>query len=162
MKNRNTLEPAPSARAAPDPPRPDAFVDPAAQRAGTSPGAEREQRGEPLQGHDGLRRGNDGLRRENEALRERISRLSEAILRINETLDLATVLHEVVECACVLTAARYGVIATVDGAGRVGDFVSTGLTEDEHRRLVEWTDGPRLFARLRELPSTVRTADVTA
>ena len=105
----------------------------------------------------------DGLRRENEALRERISRLSAAILRINETLDLTTVLHEVVECACALTAARYGVIATVDGAaGRVGDFVSTGLTEDEHRRMAQWPDGPRLFARLRGLPSILRTADVTA
>ena len=104
----------------------------------------------------------DALRRENEALRERISRLSEAILRINETLDLATVLHEVVECACALTAARYGVIATVDGAGRTRDFVSTGLTEDEHRRMAEWPDGPRLFAHLRDLSSPLRTADVTA
>ena len=106
--------------------------------------------------------GHDGLGRENEALRERISRLSKAILRINETLDLPTVLHEVVECACALTAARYGVIATVDGAGRVGDFVSTGLTEDEHRRMAEWSDGPQLFARLRDLPSILRTADVSA
>ena len=104
----------------------------------------------------------DELRREIEVLRERISRLSTAILRINETLDLATVLHEVVECACALTAARYGIIATVDGAGRVGDFVSTGLTEDEHRRMAEWSDGPQLFARLRDLPSILRTADVSA
>ena len=54
--------------------------------------------------------GHDGLQRENEALRERISRLSTAILRINETLDLATVRHEVAECACALTSARYAVI----------------------------------------------------
>ena len=102
----------------------------------------------------------DELRREIEVLRERISRLSAASLRINETLDLATVLHEVVECACALTAARCGIIATVDGAGRVRDFVSTGLTEDEHRRMGEWVDGPRLVAHLRDLPPVVRTADV--
>ena len=47
---------------------------------------------------------------ENKALRSQISRRSKAILRINETLDLATVLHEVVECACALTSARYGVL----------------------------------------------------
>ena len=101
-----------------------------------------------MQDHDGLRR--------------RISRLSAASLRINETLDLATVLHEVVECACALTSARYGIIATVDAAGRIRDFVSTGVTEDEHRRMAQWPDGPRLFARLRDLPSTLRTADVIA
>ena len=149
-------------RAAPDPARNGGFVDPASERADASPGAEREGRGEPLQGQDALRRENDGLRRENVALRERISRLSGAILRINETLDLSTVLHEVVECACALTSARYGVIATVDAAGTVGDFVSTGLTEDEHRRMAQWPDGPRLFARLRDLPSILRTADVIA
>ena len=155
MKNRDAPEPAPSARAAPDPPRHGGSADPVSERAGASPGAEREGSGEPLQGHD-------GLRRENEALRERISRLSAASLRINETLDLATVLHEVVECACALTAARYGIIATVDAAGRVRDFVSTGVTEDEHRRMAEWVDGPRLVAHLRDLPPAVRTADVGA
>ena len=128
---------------------------PASERAVTSPGAEREESGEPLQGYD-------KLRREIEALRELISRLSGAILRINETLDLATVLREVVECACALTSARYGVIATVDGAGRVREFVSTGLTEDEHWRMAQWRDGLRLFARLCDLPSILRTADVTA
>ena len=142
-------------RAAPGPARDGGSADSASERAGVSPGAGREERGE-------LSQDQEGLRRENEALRERISRLSKAILRINETLDLPTVLHEVVECACALTAARYGVIATVDGAGRVGDFVSTGLTEDEHRRMAEWSDGPQLFARLRDLPSILRTADVSA
>ena len=46
------------------------------------------------------------------------------------------------------------------GAGRVRDFVSTGVTEDEHRRMAEWVDGPRLVAHLRDLPPAVRTADV--
>ena len=39
--------------------------------------------------------GTDGLRRENAALRERISRLNAAILRISASLDLDTVLREV-------------------------------------------------------------------
>ena len=124
------------------------------RRAGTAPRAARKGGGPPAD----LER----LRRENAALRERIARLSESILRINETLDLGTVLHEVVRCACALTAARYGVITTVDGAGRVGDFVTTGLTDDEHRRMAAWPDGPRLFAHLRDLPSPLRTADMAA
>ena len=100
------------------------------------------------------------LVREIEALREQISHLGAAILRINESLELATVLRHVVEAACALTAARFGVIATVDEAGNVRDFVSAGLTQDEHRRMAQWTDGPRLFGHLRDLPSPLRTADM--
>ena len=44
---------------------------------------------------------------ENEALRARISALSAASLRINASLDLETVLNEVVESARALTGARY-------------------------------------------------------
>ena len=100
------------------------------------------------------------LVREIEALREQNSHLGAAILRINESLDLATVLREVVEAACALTAARFGVIATVDETGEVQDFVSAGLTQDEHRKMAQWPDGPRLFGYLRDLPSPLRTADI--
>ena len=54
----------------------------------------------------------DDLARENESLRERISALSAASLRVGASLDLDTVLHEVVESARALTGARYGAIAT--------------------------------------------------
>ena len=40
----------------------------------------------------------------------RIATLNAAILRINTSLDLDTVLHEVVDSARGLTGARYGVI----------------------------------------------------
>ena len=58
----------------------------------------------------------DELRRENEALGDRISKLSAAILRISASLDVNTVLHEVVDSARALTGARYGVITTIDDA----------------------------------------------
>ena len=41
----------------------------------------------------------DELRREIEALRERVSRLSAAVLRASSSLDLDTVLQEVVDSA---------------------------------------------------------------
>ena len=61
----------------------------------------------------------DGLRQEIAALRERISRLNAAILRISASLDLDTVLPEVVDSARALTGARYGMIATVDEGGAI-------------------------------------------
>ena len=62
--------------------------------------------------------GNAGdLAQENEALRERLSRLSQASLRINESLDFDTVLQGVLDSACSLTGARYGVITLLDAVG---------------------------------------------
>ena len=75
--------------------------------------------------------------REIEALRERIRALSAAILRISESLDLDTVLHEVLEGARALTDARYGIIATIDAAGQLQDFITSGFSEEERQQLVE-------------------------
>ena len=97
-----------------------------------------------------------------EALRERISSLSAAILRISASLDVRTVLREVVDSARALTAARYGLITTVDEAGRPHEFVISGLTPDEERRLLEWPHGLRLFEHLRDLPGPLRLADLPA
>ena len=101
-------------------------------------------------------------KRENEALRERISTLSAAILRISATLDLDTVLAEVVETARGLTGARYGVIATVDEAGvPTRESVFSGFTPEEEQELFTWPDSGRLFEHLRHLPGPVRLADLS-
>ena len=91
---------------------------------------------------------------------ERISRLSAAILRISASLDLTTVLEEVVESARALTGARSGVITTLDERGEIQDFVTSGLPPEERRKMVEWPDGPRLFDHLRDLPTPLRVADL--
>ena len=100
------------------------------------------------------------LERENEALRERISTLNAAILRINASLDMGTVLQEVVDSARALTGARYGVITIVGDAGEPRDFVTSGVTPEVHRKMEGWPDGPRLFAHLRDLDGPLRVADL--
>ena len=97
-----------------------------------------------------------------EALRERISQLSGAILRINSSLDINTVLREVVDSARTLTNARYGIITTLDEEGQILDFISSGFTEEEHQQFVQWRDGPRLFEHFRHLSGAVRLADLPA
>ncbi len=101
----------------------------------------------------------DDLRRENEALRARIATLNAAILRINASLDLDTVLNEVVESARALTGARKGVLVTVDEEGAPRDPVFSGLTPDEEREQLAWPGNARLFEHLRTLPGPVRVAD---
>ena len=104
----------------------------------------------------------DELRQENAALRERISRLSAAILRISASLDLDTVLNEVVDSARALTGARYGMIATVDEGGAIQEFVASGLSADERRHMADWPHGYQFFEHLRGLPGVLRLADVPA
>ena len=104
----------------------------------------------------------DEVMRENEALRERLSRLSEASLRINEDLDLDTVLREVVDGARSLTGARMGSITVLDDSGQLQDFITAGLTPEEHQRFVDLPGGPEFFAYLSNLPEPLRLADFSA
>ncbi len=104
--------------------------------------------------------GLDELRRENRSLRDRFARLSSTVLRINSSLDLDTVLKEVVDSARALTGAGQGVITTVDAGGRLADFVTSGLSDEEVRALLAWPEGPRLFEHLRDIERPFQLADL--
>ena len=102
------------------------------------------------------------LRERIEALRERMSRLSAAVLRASASLDLDTVLQEVVDSACALTGARFGVIVTVDDDGQAGEWVMSGFGPVEQDALVAWPHGPQLFEHLRGLAAPIRVGDLPA
>ena len=102
------------------------------------------------------------LRRENEALRARFTALGEASLRIGASLDLETVLQEVVDSARALTVARAAFIATMDDTGAPEDFFASGITEEAFRSLLEWPDGPRVFEHVRALDEPLRVEDFSA
>ena len=99
------------------------------------------------------------LAQENDALRERLSRLSEASLRINESLDFEAVLQGVLDSACSLTGARYGVIALVGASGRIEDSVTSGLTSEEHRRFMDFPEGMSFFEYLNGISEPLRLRD---
>ena len=100
-----------------------------------------------------------GQERAAEASEERIPRLCAALERITSSLDIDTVLTEVVDGARALTGARQGLIVTIDGSGAPRDFVTRGITGEEHRAALAWPDGPRLFEHLRDLEGPLRLAD---
>ena len=102
------------------------------------------------------------LRDRVEVLERRVSELSRAAVRIGASLDPDAVLQEVVDSARALTGARYGLITTVDEAGRPLRFVGSGITAAQHRRLTGWADGPRLFEHLTGLPGALSFEDVPA
>ena len=93
-------------------------------------------------------------------LRGRMSRLSAASLRISESLDLESVLREVVENARVLTGAANAAITIVDRVEQVGDFISSGLTPAERRQLRDLPDRERLWGYLLQSPQPLRLDDL--
>ena len=82
--------------------------------------------------------------------------------RIGESPDLESVLGQTLEAARTVTGARYGAIATLDEAGEVRGFVTSGLTKEDRQRLKEWPEGPRFTEHLRGLPGPLRLADLPA
>ncbi len=102
----------------------------------------------------------DELERENQTLRDQLSRLSEASLRINQNLDLDTVLQGVLDSARSLTGARYGVITLNDEGERVQDFLSSGMSAEEARRIWDTPDGMRIFQYLDNLSEPLRFPDL--
>ena len=104
--------------------------------------------------------GSDALERENAALLERLSRLSAASLRINESLDFDAVLQGALDSARSLTAARYGVMTTLDDEGGVEDFLSSGLTAEESERVWNMPEGLRIFELLTTISEPLRIPDL--
>ena len=90
-------------------------------------------------------------------------RLGAALLRINASLDVDTVLREVVESARALTGARYGAIVTVGGQDEAQMYVLSGFTAEEERELANWTPGSQqFFEHFRDLPGPLRMPDLRA
>ena len=91
---------------------------------------------------------------------DRLSQLSEASLRINESLDLDTVLQEALDSARALTEARYGAIILLDESGQIEDFLSSGLSPEEARRMWDMPDAMRFFDHLGGMTGPLRIPDL--
>ena len=68
-------------------------------------------------------------------------------------------LQGVLDSACSLTGARYGVITLLDESGRIQDFVTSGLTAEERQRFVELPEGLMLFEHLSRIAEPLRLRD---
>lgn len=93
------------------------------------------------------------------ALFESLSRLTEASIRINKSLYLDRVLHGVLDSACTLTGALYGVIVLLDDAQNVQSYMTSGLTSEQVERIRRLADEERFFERIGGLTGTVRVGD---
>ena len=98
--------------------------------------------------------------REIASLRDRLSLMSQASLRINESLDLDSVLQEVVDSASSLTGSRYAALTVLGGEDELPYFIVSGVTPEEHQALWDMPEGQAFFEYLNGLEAPLRVADV--
>ncbi len=67
--------------------------------------------------------------------REQLGALVEAGMALAAERSLDTLLQRIVELACRLLQARYGALATLDAAGGLERFVTTGVPEEQKQRI---------------------------
>ena len=96
-----------------------------------------------------------------ESLRTRLSKLSEASLRVSETLDVNTVLKEVIDNARELTDARYGALLTYEQSGGIQDFITSGISAEEIERMKVMPKGLGLLGYMNEIREPLRLADIS-
>ena len=101
------------------------------------------------------------LRREVASLRDRLTMLSQASLRITQTLDLATVLQEVIDGARQLTNARFGALVTYAHSGRMERFVTSGIPEEYREEVDAWLGDPSSLYWMQLASQPLRVDDLS-
>ncbi len=99
------------------------------------------------------------LKREVDTLRDRLARLSDASRRINDSLDFDNVLQGVLDSARSLANARYGVIVHLDETGEIQDFLASGMSSEESRKMFEWDPGHGLAGYFGKMRKPIRLSD---
>ncbi|MGA8245264.1 MAG: GAF domain-containing protein [Nocardioides sp.] len=98
---------------------------------------------------------------ETDLLSDSSRKLLEAVMAISSDLDLHSVLCRIVEAATALTGARYGALGVLGSGDTLGEFVSTGLTEQERARIGHLPEGRGILGLLVTDPRPLRLTDLT-
>jgi PAS domain S-box-containing protein len=101
------------------------------------------------------------LRSENDRLRRQLAKLSQLGLQITSSLDLSTVLQQVVDAACELTGAQYGALGLFDHGGHIHQFITHGISPEERERIGDLPQGLGILGWLHHLQQPLRLADLS-
>ncbi|WP_203924520.1 sensor histidine kinase [Rugosimonospora africana] len=93
--------------------------------------------------------------------RERLSALLEAVVGIGTDLDLHSTLQRIVVAAVRLAGARYGALGVIGPDRRLVEFITDGLTVEEHRRIGDLPTGRGVLGLLIDEPHPVRLRDIS-
>ena len=93
-------------------------------------------------------------------LPDNVRALVDAVVAISSDLDLHSVLDRIVVAACKITGARYGALGVVGASGGLIDFVTHGLTDQEHQAIGELPRGHGILGLLIKHPEPLRLHDL--
>jgi len=88
--------------------------------------------------------------------------LLEAVTAISSDLDLRSVLTRLVEAASRLTNARYAALGVIGADGSLVEFVTTGMSEEQHRLIGHLPRGRGILGLLIREPQGIRMAELAA
>jgi PAS domain S-box-containing protein len=93
-------------------------------------------------------------------LRHKITLFADLTRRIAATLDPSDLLREVVDAACQITGARYGALGVFDASGKIQEFITLGVSEEERDAIGDPPVGHGLLGLLQKSQEVVRVADL--
>jgi two-component system, NarL family, sensor histidine kinase DevS len=93
--------------------------------------------------------------------RDRVHALLEAVVAVS-SLDMGLALRQVVEAAASLVNAQYGALGVIGEAGRLAEFVTYGLDEDQIAAIDHWPKGRGLLGELITDSRALRLADMSS
>ena len=93
---------------------------------------------------------------------DHLFRLNETIFRIAQTLEYDAVLQEIVDGACSLTGARYGVVALFNEFGGFDRTVTSGVEPHQLDQMNTPPVGDGLLGYLNEVGGTLRVGDISS
>ena len=82
--------------------------------------------------------------------------LLDAVVAISSDLDLHSVLDRIVVSACRMTGARYGALGVLGNSGELVDFVTSGLTAEQHTAIGDLPRGKGILGLLIQEPRPLR------
>ncbi|MDP9261201.1 MAG: GAF domain-containing sensor histidine kinase [Actinomycetota bacterium] len=100
------------------------------------------------------------LYRRDEEQAARLQALNIAGMSLSSELDSATVLQRVVEQARAVARAKYAALGVFDGDGRVEQFITSGITDEERARVGPLPRGLGLLGLLQKDQVTLRLRDL--
>jgi len=86
--------------------------------------------------------------------------LLDAVVAISSDLDMHSVLNRIVVSACQITSARYGALGVIGHGGGLVDFVTHGVTEEEHAAIGNLPRGHGILGLLIDHPEPIRLSHI--
>ncbi|MEV3931455.1 MULTISPECIES: GAF domain-containing protein [unclassified Streptomyces] len=93
--------------------------------------------------------------------RDRIHSLLEAVLSVGRDLELAQVLHRIVEEATVLVDAEYGALGVIGDDDSLAEFIPVGVSDEQRNAIGRLPVGHGLLGEVIRHPQSLRLAELS-